>query len=187
MIRIGIDIDGVLADLVAAFLPHLSEAVGRTVTEADIDQYHMGRAVGLPDAEFLELWGAVEHSLYERALPYEGAPAGLRELAELGTISIQTSRPLSASQTTQDWVRTHLGPEFTVSHREAKTKFAVADGLHAFIDDHLDVIRERHGGHAIPVLLDRPWNQVEVPAGVVRSSDLSDAANRISELTLDQR
>lgn len=57
-LRIGIDIDGVIVDLVSLMLPLLSKACGRPVSHQDIYCFDIGRALDIEE-KMADVWAQV--------------------------------------------------------------------------------------------------------------------------------
>lgn len=170
VLKLGVDLDGVVVDIVGAMLPHLSLVCGYEVTERDIGCYEFQTALGLDDSQMDRVWNLVEQErLYSRALPVDGAVTYLAELNGVDWRFV-TSRPKWTRGVTLDWLN-----GYGLGHREvvftSRGKPAAVDlGLNVFIEDDMETALEL-AGHGVHVLLfDHPWNQ---------ASDLPDNCRRV--------
>ncbi|NLT34354.1 MAG: hypothetical protein GXX83_00420 [Gaiellales bacterium] len=154
--RIGVDIDGVLADHVRGILPRIEAKYGLRLNYEDLSAWRY--AVGESDM-LLEIMEAMEDPEWVTALPvYEGVAQGLAGLRELGRVSIVTARPEGAVQATLAWLEGNqlAFDEFIRCENADKP----AQAIDVLVDDHLPnvcdfVVR----GNGVGVLLDRPWNR----------------------------
>ena len=176
--KIGVDLDDVLADS----LPHYLQAFNR----------RFGLAIDLPDAAwrifdrypqisrreahdfFSEL---IEDGFFASRPLLPGAKEAVESLAEEGhRLFIVTGRATRDAATTRDWLeQVGLLRHFTaVVHNGMKPVGRYKSGaaselqLELFIEDEL-AVASAVAETAIPVLLfDRPWNQGALPAIVQR-------------------
>lgn len=174
--HIVLDIDGVLADFAGGFLPHLSRALGRDVLEEHITVYSFEDALSVPRDVWLPVWELHQHRVYREALPYPGIAEGLEALRDLGQLTIQTARPEAAAEATIAWVERHVG-SIEVQFRAGSGKYRVADAVDYFVEDSLEEVLRAEAG--VPVLIDRPWNRADAPAGIARVRSLLEAAQHI--------
>jgi uncharacterized HAD superfamily protein len=177
-LHIALDVDGVLANFVDAFLPHVSEALGRPVSVEHITEYSIEKSLGMSPELWVGLWERLEDHMYDVAEPYAGISTGLAALGTLGRLSIQTGRPDKAEAATRSWLAKHVPQITEVSFRSTRPKFTFEDAVDYFIDDSLEVVLA--AGSGTPILLDRPWNRRQAPAAVQRVKTLLEAASFIA-------
>lgn len=176
-LHIALDIDGVLADFTGGFLPHLSAALGREILEDHITEYSFETSLAIPPHIWTPLWATHQHRVYADAEPYAGVIEGFEALRALGDLTIQTARPSAAADETLAWVERHLGGAVEVHFRADTGKYRLADAVDYFIEDSLHEVLRAEAGR--PVVVDRPWNRVGAPEGVIRVRTLIEAAERI--------
>jgi hypothetical protein len=155
-LRIGFDLDGVLANFTLAFTTLAHEMFNTPI-------YPDGRCVslysfGLSSGEYERLWEYVNaHPEFWQNLPPLATPQEARRIRELtcrADVFFLTTRPEKGVQgavtaATADWLCAHIGLEdplrvesrLVVSENAAgKAKDIVALGLHVHIDDHPDLV-----------------------------------------------
>lgn len=166
--RIGVDVDGVLADHVTALIPRVRAKYGIELRWEEATQWRLPLGDSDIGVEFVEAMTDLE---WVAGIPaYPDAAGAIRELASLAEVVIVTARPRTAADTTINWLNRHGLPfdEFVCGHRVDKNR----QGLDLLIDDYLGNIVgflaapadiSAGGGTGVEdrmgVLLDRPWNR----------------------------
>ena len=190
--KIGIDLDDVLADSLPHYLQAFNERFGFEVRLADAAWRIADRFPHIPqqetDAFFSEL---IEDGFFSSRPLIPHAKEAVEALAGDGhRLYIITGRTLRDERITMDWL-TRVGVLSlfeSVVHRSRdpveRHKTDVASGLELglFIEDELAValaVAET----AIPVLLfDHPWNQSPLPGNVHRIRSWGEALAQIGKL-----
>lgn len=170
-LKIGVDIDGVLADIVARMLPLLSRECGRPVVHEDIVCYRFSEALNIPEERVAVLMEEIAlDGHYEAAPVVEGAVESLLQL-EHHTIWLVTARPERTRSQTTRWLAQHGLRYHQLVFTTAAAKARQGDGFDLFIEDNLETTLGL-SAEGIPVLLfDRPWNQHAIlPDNVTRVS-----------------
>lgn len=155
-LRIGIDVDGVLADQIVGVLPIIKEMHGISLVYTDIVDWRLPIGTTSIDQE-IEL--AQRSESYVREMPvHEGAREQLCKLAKKNKIFIVTARRSECDPWTIEWLLTNriCFDQYVNSHMTSK-------GQHEFdvlVDDHSDNIRDfLKDTPGYGVLFDRPWNR----------------------------
>ncbi|MDE2179623.1 MAG: hypothetical protein KGJ40_02095 [candidate division NC10 bacterium] len=190
--KIGIDLDDVLADSLPQYLQAFNERFGFEVGLADAAWRIADRFPQIPRQEaddfFSEL---IADGFFSSRSLIPHAKEAIEALADDGhDLYIITGRTPRDERITMDWL-TRVG---VLSHFEAvvhrtrdpveRHKADVAAGLELglFIEDELAVALAVADA-AIPVLLfDRPWNQSPLPSNVRRVESWHEALTRIADL-----
>lgn len=196
--KIGFDIDGVLADFNPPYMDLLIEVSGRDLfgpLRHDPAYPHIWLypgAVGYTRAEEDAAWQRIRtEGTFWRGLsplyPADDVLRALRALRDAGhDLYFVTSRPgWRAKHQTEEWLEAHGLPGATVLICSDKAGAMLLLGLDAYIDDKLGNVNQcarlaklaREMGKVY--LLDRPWNQEGVPGndaagaeeGVIRIRD----------------
>lgn len=166
--RVGVDVDGVLADHVTALIPRMRAKYGIELRWEEATQWRLPLGDSDIVVEFLEAMTDLE---WVAGIPaYPDAAGAIRELASLAEVVIVTARPRAAADTTINWLNRHGLPfyEFVCGIDADKNR----QGLDLLIDDYLGNILGFLAEGAdigagvgtgvegrIGVLLDRPWNR----------------------------
>jgi uncharacterized HAD superfamily protein len=179
--RIGIDIDGVLADFNESFIRRTVTVTNRDMFPPrpfDIPIWDYPQHYGYTEAEVSAVWKTiVEDSMFWAYLtPYPTTKPFLQKLnPEKDDLYFITSRPgIIAKQQTEAWIRYYGGPVSpTVLISSMKGECARALDLEAYIDDRdKNVLNVRAYSSTTRVyILDQPWNREETVydwKGIVR-------------------
>lgn len=172
LLKIGVDIDGVLADIVQRILPLLARECGREVTHDDIFCYRFSEALSIPEERVHALMEEVIAGGHFEAAPIiPGAAEALQALRQ-HAIWLVTSRPERVRDQTVRWLARHQVPYSCLLFAPALDKARRGDGFDLFVEDYLEGALAL-SSQGIPVLLfDRPWNQRPLlPANVQRVRD----------------
>ena len=157
-LKIGIDIDGVIVDLVTAMLPLLSEACGRSVCHSDIYCFDIGKALNI-EKQMQDIWTEVYSSNMLRAAPpIKGAIVGLNELRE-HVIWLVTQRPKSTQKDTERWLRDKKIKYDNLEFVYGVAKHSVGKDFDVFLEDNLEQACAIAVAGINALLLDQPWNQ----------------------------
>jgi uncharacterized HAD superfamily protein len=156
-LRIGVDVDGVLADQISGVLPRVKERYDVTLSYADITEWELpiknsNIAVEIVDAQR-------DHQYVLGMAAHEGAKRVLDYLHELHRIVVITARRgEAATKWTAEWLRKHGIPyDEVIASSEAKKSEHRTDLL---IDDYCGNISEfLTNTKGVAVLVDQPWNR----------------------------
>lgn len=187
--KIGFDIDGVLADFNAAFIDRCVKVAGKDLFPPRpfiIPEWHYPQVYGYTDEELKAVWAHIESdAFFWRDLrPYPGVVDILRwaesRRAFFGDeITFITARPgVRAKLQTEQWLQAHEMHVPTVIVSADKGLCARTLNLDAYVDDRdvnaKDVAVARP--QAKVFLVDRGWNQnfAEKDYGISRIGDLSE-------------
>lgn len=158
-VRIGVDIDGVLADRVPAILEILERRHDVAMTPEEVSDWSVTvPAVGRELSTFFgETDDDPDH--IRRLDPIEGAIEGMRQLAREHTLLIATYRKPTARRPTVEWLAAHDIPYDRYVRDVGEGKRNVPATV--LIDDSASTVRafSENGGRAI--LFRQPWNEKE--------------------------
>ncbi|OGO08869.1 MAG: hypothetical protein A2Y61_06160 [Chloroflexi bacterium RBG_13_60_13] len=161
--KIGVDIDGVVANFVAGFIPLVKERYGLTLRERDIYVHDLYLVVGIPVQEGMEL---VRQTIRCDLEPYPGAIQGLARLRQKHEVTLVTARPEEMVGVTEKWLARRKIPYDRLLHFKEGSKYENEYAFDVFVDDHL---REAFGFVGrVPhiIIFDRPWNRTFNVAGL---------------------
>lgn len=190
--KIGIDIDDVLADSLPYFVRAFSRRFGLEVDLADAAWQISERFPQIPHREAHDFFSElIEAGFFSSRPLLPGAKDAVERLAEDGhRLYIITGRAPKDEAVTRNWL-THVGllSRFeAVVHRARESVGRHKSGaacelqLDLFIEDEL-VVASAVAETAIPVLLfDRPWNRGSLPRNVQRVRSWTEVLTQVAEL-----
>ncbi len=190
--KIGIDLDDVLADSLPHYLQAFSRRFGLTIGLADAAWRISDRFPQIPRQEVHEFFTElIEAGFFSSRPLLPGAKEAVERLAQDGhRLFIITGRAPRDEALTRSWLtQVGLVSRFeAVIHRARepvgrhKSGAASELRLDLFIEDELAVATDV-AKTAIQVLLyDHPWNQGALPGNVCRVRSWTEALRRIAEL-----
>ena len=171
--RIGLDVDEVLAEFLRGMLPWLREEYGVDVAWRDMHTNAFYEAWHVPEDVARErIDRFLESRVFKELDRVPGSRASVARLAGEHSLVVVTSRPLYVESVTRQWLVKRYGDVFdevllTNSHGvgASTSKAALVDeyGVDVLVDDNPGycdrVVRETS---CDAVLLSKPWNRVEV-------------------------
>ena len=168
--KIGVDIDGVLADQVAAVLKEIEKDYGRSYSKSDINRAHWS-------FEGIEIWTEISRLLSDpdyviRVPVIEGAREAVRQLSKREhELLVVTARRPHTEEATRRWLREHFPCLTQYHHARTGTKHNIPCDL--LIDDlDLNIVEfvksdpERQG-----ILFLHPWS--------LNDTDIGDYSDRV--------
>jgi uncharacterized HAD superfamily protein len=155
--RIGVDVDGVLADQISNVLPLVAERHGVDLSYEDITDWQL--PIGSSSDIKEEILRALADEAYVVAMPVHlGARNFLDALSAVSEVTIVTARPNDARHATLEWLaRNRLTYDHFINSKESEKGLHGTDVL---VDDFLGNVAQflqTTNGHA--VLVDQPWNR----------------------------
>ncbi len=167
---IGFDIDGVVADTMAAFLRIAREEYGHCHLEKErITSYWLEECLDIPS----ETVGAIIQRILDDPFgvglePIDGARDALLRFAAEGPITFVTARP--SGESIEEWLRDLL-PEvpredlrvIATGRHSAKKDVLRELGIGAFVEDHLETCEDLHAAGIWAAVFDQPWNRARTP------------------------
>jgi 5'(3')-deoxyribonucleotidase len=180
MLRLGIDVDDVVLDLLTPWLKRIARAVGDGVKEPhwtpdDLTQWEFWKDLGVEESL---VWSTLTPDLYNDALPFPGVIEALREIRDMGhqVVFVTSTQSLDEFVAKQRWLIRHgvgtLNDEFKGVGKwsEIKTKGDPSLHLDWLVDDYVGNL-EKFTGYG--VLVTRPHNRRTIYPGK-RIKHLSD-------------
>lgn len=160
-IKIGIDVDGVIVNLVGAMRPLLSKACGYTVTDDQIYCFDIGKALNI-ESEMESIWDEVYNSgLLREAPALDGAIEGMSKIKE-HYIWLITGRPKNTRKDTKYWLKRN-GIKYDKLDVGSDYKGAICNkNIDIFIEDNFEQAQLTAKAGIYTLLFDHPWNRNEV-------------------------
>jgi uncharacterized HAD superfamily protein len=154
--RIGVDIDGVVADFVRTFIPLVRERYGVALAEHDIYVHDLFLVLGITEPEAMELIRAAICSDLDLI---HGAKEAIDTLNQQHDVTLLTARPEDLLEVTRQWLSKRGIRYRELLHLREGQKSAPQRAFDVVVDDHLrEVIRFAGKARKI-IVFDHPWNQ----------------------------
>ncbi|MBI3033260.1 hypothetical protein HYY69_07325 [Candidatus Woesearchaeota archaeon] len=179
--RIGVDLDNVLADHMSALIAYYNRIYSNSLNRD-----------GFKSLKFWETWGGTReqaidlvHDFYaspefEAMLPVDGAQEGINLLKSDHRLEIITARPSDLIPITSQWLNKYFPETFAGAyfanhyarngwHSSSKRELCGLFDIDLLVEDSLEHAIECVDQIRPVVLLDNPWNQTpSLPTGIYR-------------------
>lgn len=192
-IKIGVDMDEVLCELFLSLTDRFNTINGTFHNVRDIQHYDLEKLYGCTKEELggllREFFISKDHTTM---VPIVGALEGIEKIKDFDLIII-SARPEHTRNKTEEWLHKHFPNIFSDIHligdpsglggmALSKGEFAKELGIQVFIEDSLTNAKNI-ASYGIPVLLlDRTWNQGELPPLVTRAFSWEEAVSFIQKM-----
>ena len=158
--KIGIDIDGVIADFVGSFLPKLNKICDCKFHE--IVSHDFKNNVSVDETAYKRLWKEEvgKCKIYEALLPIKGAKEGLAYIADNHEIKIISSRGENSRQITENWLNKNNIPFSSLELVQNKRqKVLLMMNCDLIIEDELEIARMLDSLGKQVILFEYPWTK----------------------------
>lgn len=183
-LKIGLDIDGVVADSFSVFLRELNKHYGKDFTK--IDNYNMAKLYDVAGDDLSNFFTVNMEYLYTAPKPMEGAVETIHSWLEAGheIIFITARRCGAEEEVTLKWFEQNGIPGNKIIFVGGASKtFAVKEnGIDIFVEDFMTNALEIAVLGVPVLLLDSPYNQGKLPKGVTRCYNWQEIVLNIEKL-----
>lgn len=183
-LKIGLDIDGVVADSFVVFRRELNKHYGKEITK--FDDYDMSKLYNVAWEDMSAFFAQNMEYLFSTPVPMDGAVATIHAwLREGHEIFYITARKCGAEErVTLKWFDQNNIPRAkAVFVGEASKTFAVKQfAIDIFVEDYLGNALEIAAAGVPVLLLDAPYNRGKTPRGVTRCYNWKEIKARIDDL-----
>lgn len=169
--RVGLDLDGVIAEFVGPFLRRYNDLFGEARTREDVIRYSFDDAFGTDDGRCGRLIAQLAGDGFYAALdPVPGAVSCVRSIeARCQQVCVVTSRPSRLREETEGWMQRHglcgLGLHFAAHGAKAAT-----GPWDVFVEDSAEEASSLAETCQSVILMDAPWNRwSSLPRNVCRA------------------
>lgn len=167
--KIGIDLDDVLADMMPVLLTYHNDVYGTTLTKDDIWSYRFWDVLQVSQEEAIKrVFDFERSSRMLTILPLPGAVQAVETLGDNHELSIITARDSEFAESTKHWLARHFpdvfsGIHFANHYSSTSTPRSKGDickeiGIEVMIDDSFSNVVSCHGVCQSTLLFDAPWN-----------------------------
>ncbi|MDA8441333.1 MAG: hypothetical protein M0Z55_03060 [Peptococcaceae bacterium] len=166
--RLGVDIDGVVADSYPFWLGELNRYYGKDIKA--IHRYEMHLIFDVPWEHMNQFFVANVENLFMAPTPMPGARTALAKLSIEHEIILVTARREVEEEITRRWLELHQIPftKLMVVGDRSKAEVCAEEGIDLFVEDYA-INAALIAASGMPVLiLDATYNRVELPQNVIR-------------------
>lgn len=168
--RIGVDIDGVLADSLPLWVNELNRFFSKNKLVEEIHLYDICRTYEITTHELHQFLARKGKSLMSEPLPVPGASYYLSRIKQYHDIYIVTAREELYGRETRGWLKKYHLPydELLLLGSHEKKEACLEKKLNVLVEDTLE-IGVKVSAAGVPVfLMDAPYNQGVLPGLVYR-------------------
>lgn len=167
---VGVDIDGVVADSLLAWITELNKYFGQQKRIEDVVSYQFDKVYNVTWDEMDYFFRQYQEVLLSNLAPVEHAPRALELLKEKHQLVLITARPESFRTMTQEWLQHHQIPydDLMMTNYCDKADYCSQARVDIYIEDSLENAQSiaRTG---IPVVLyDAPYNRNNKDGQLIR-------------------
>lgn len=188
---IGIDLDNVLADLAPALIKFHNNFFDASLEVNQIFSHNLWQVWGgTPEETIEKVYNFYKSDYFKNILPVNGSVEGVTDLARNHNLVVITSRPHFLADETKSWVYKHftdkfsgihLTNQFSLGESRKKSEICSELGVDVLIEDSLEFAMDCATKTKV-LLFDSPWNQKELPDGIIRVHSWKDIVDSISKL-----
>ncbi len=179
--KIGIDIDEVLARFLPAIIRYHNETYNTSLKKEDFKTYNLWESWGGTREESIgKINDFFKTDYFRKIKPISGAQEATRVLKDNNDLSIITSRKDEIAKETNYWVDKHFPNIFSGVHfaghyfsngKNSRTKGQICNSLDVdiLIEDNFEYALECISPKRKVLLFDYPWNrEIKLPQGIKR-------------------
>ena len=172
--KIGVDLDEVLADFVSPLLEYHNEKYKTNLTEEKVHSYYFWEVWGGTRKEAIEkIQDFLTTDYFKNIQPILGSQEGIEILSKKHELILITSRPISIRNETLTWLNKYFPNKFSEEkiyftakahlqkNIKAKANICLEQGIELLIEDNLDYAKESVLNGTRVLLFDYPWNQAD--------------------------
>lgn len=159
MAVLGFDIDDTVADGNTYFVERLNEFFGKNIVADDVSG-RLNEAYGVDQSTLDQYFYNLGEKIFTELAPIEGAAESINKFYEEGhKIVFITARPVTANESTKQWLHKHGFKYHDLIHSETKVEHCLDLGIKLFVDDYYKVIKAMDENGIQAVFVDAPKNR----------------------------
>ena len=177
--KIGVDIDGVIADFVGSFLPLLNKYCECKLEDIINYDFEKNININITQEENKKLWKEIEKNrIFKELKLIKGCQAALKKISKGNTIIQISSRKKKVHIDTVKWLRKNKIPFAKLELVDnIKSKVSKMIGCDIILEDNLEVARMLGAKGKLVLLFVYPWNIIS--RNVMRVKNWTQAEQQI--------
>ncbi|MFQ5920878.1 MAG: hypothetical protein ACE5JV_02550 [Nitrososphaerales archaeon] len=181
MMKIALDVDGVLADIIHVWLEEYNKTNNRTLKKQEISQWDFWKGFGYDRYRFYEELSRCWSRWEEVPVMEQSIASSVEKLNSAGTVDIVTARDAASAEFVKQWLK-HNEIMYSRYVPVMRGRDKADLSYDVFIDDSpLNAVSIASKGKRV-LLYDQPWNRSVNHSKVVRIKRLEEAVDVISGL-----
>lgn len=185
---VGVDIDGVVADSLLAWVSQLNKYFGQQKRIDDVFSYQFEKVYNVTWDEMDYFFRQYQEVLLNNLSPVEHAPRALELLKEKHRLILITARPEDFRPLTEKWLQEHHIPydQLMMTTYGDKAEYCRQAQVDVYIEDSLENAISI-AGCGIPVILfDAPYNRKTVDRRLLRRFNWPEIYRTVQSLDILQ-
>ncbi len=169
MLRVGLDLDEVVANTLPQFIGFYNNHYGTSLKYQDFHSYRFEDVISEPMEVILERIVEFYHSPFGAQIqPVDGAVEVISDLLSHCEFIAITARPNPIIETTEKWLKDHYHGLIDTVHfahnihinceRKKKVDYCKELAIDVLVDDLAENLMGCKEAGVLPLLFDRPWN-----------------------------
>ena len=189
--KIGIDLDEVLADFLPAFIEYHNDTYGTSLVREQFHSYRFWETLGGTREEAIQkVYDFHKTPNFKNMKPVLDSQESVDILKQNNDLVVVTSRQDDVAKVTREWITQHFPNVFSEiyftnhysQNGSSTTKKQICNsvGVDILIEDSLEYALECLNSKRRILLLDCPWNRsYELPQGIYRVNSWKDIIDSI--------
>lgn len=171
--KIGVDIDGVIADSLNTWVRELNRHFAQDKKLEDIVFYQFEKIYNVSWEEMDRFFRTNQELLLTNLAPVEQAAEILRRLKDDHDLMLITARPEQYRYLTEKWLREHgiVYDNLVMTNFGDKSCHCKSMDIEIFIEDSLENALSIYQAGIPVILFDAPYNQGPLPKGMLRKKN----------------
>ena len=168
--RLGVDIDGVLADTLPLWVRELNIYFNKNKSVEEIHLYDLAKTFGLEHKQLMGFIMEKGQYMMSVPLPIPDAAHYLQKINNEHYVAIVTARQEMYRHVTEEWLKRYDMPynDLLLTGTHKKEQACLEQGLQMMIEDTFEIALDLSTAGLQVLLLDAPYNRRALPKMVTR-------------------
>ncbi|MCF7871860.1 hypothetical protein K9L97_02395 [Candidatus Woesearchaeota archaeon] len=192
--RIGIDIDEVLADLIPQVLIYFNKKENTNHEKENIKKFDLSHLWKTTKNDTIQkIYEFYQSKEFEQTKPVKDSQKIIKKLTKKHELYAITARPELTKEKTVNWIKKHHPNMFKEIHfsndlvqttKKNKTQICKSLKIQVMIEDNLNYAKKIAKTGTKILLLNQPWNQTKkLPENIVRVKNWKEIEQKLTKIT----